>query len=99
MKKLLLGWALSLGFLPGLFADEGMWMLPLLREQRFAQMRVLGLELEDYEIYHPDSSSLKDAVVIFDEGCTGEVISPDYNRKNGMRRNYKRNAKKNRISS
>jgi hypothetical protein len=58
-------------------ADEGMWMLPLLKQQRFAHMQALGLELQDYDIYNPDSSSLKDAVVIFGNGCTGEIISPN----------------------
>ncbi|MDR2118755.1 MAG: S46 family peptidase [Tannerellaceae bacterium] len=60
-----------------LHADEGMWMLPLLKEQQLARMQELGLKLQDYDIYHPDSASLKDAVVIFDGGCTGEMISSD----------------------
>ena len=54
--------------------DEGMWPLPLLY-QRMERMRELGLQLQDYDIYHPDSSSIKDAVVIFGSGCTGEIIS------------------------
>ncbi len=58
-------------------ADEGMWILPLLKQQKFADMQALGLKLQDYDIYNPDSSSLKDAVVIFGRGCTGEVVSPD----------------------
>lgn len=57
-------------------ADEGMWLLPLLKEQNFEQMKGLGLEICAEDIYHPDSVSLKDAVVIFGGGCTGEVISP-----------------------
>ena len=40
-------------------------------------MRALGLKLQDYEIYSPENASLKDAVVIFGGGCTGEVVSPD----------------------
>jgi hypothetical protein len=58
-------------------ADEGMWVLPLLKQQKFAEMQALGLKLQDYDVYNPDSSSLKDAVVIFGGGCTGEIISPD----------------------
>ena len=54
--------------------DEGMWPLPLLR-QRMERMRELGLKLQDYDIYNPDSSSIKDAVIIFGGGCTGEIIS------------------------
>ncbi|HBK31718.1 MAG TPA: serine protease, partial [Porphyromonadaceae bacterium] len=56
-------------------ADEGMWMLHLLKKQQYPAMRQLGLKLEDYDIYNPDGSSLKDAVVQFGSGCTGEVIS------------------------
>lgn len=58
-------------------ADEGMWLLPLLKQQKLPEMKALGLKLEDYDIYSPDSASLKDAVVIFGGGCTGEVVSPD----------------------
>jgi hypothetical protein len=54
--------------------DEGMWPLPLL-SQRMERMRELGLKLQDYDIYNPDSSSIKDAVIIFGGGCTGEIIS------------------------
>ena len=36
-----------------------------------------GMWLQDYDIYSPDSASLKDAVVIFGGGCTGEIVSPD----------------------
>ncbi|MDD4515539.1 S46 family peptidase [Massilibacteroides sp.] len=58
-------------------ADEGMWILPLLKQQKFAEMQALGLKLQDYDIYSPDSSALKDAVVIFGGGCTGEMVSPE----------------------
>ncbi|WP_301041882.1 S46 family peptidase [Parabacteroides goldsteinii] len=58
-------------------ADEGMWLLPLLQQQKFPEMQALGLKLQDYDIYSPDSASLKDAVVIFGGGCTGEIVSPD----------------------
>lgn len=70
--------ALVLAALPLLptHADEGMWLLPLLKGQNIEQMKGLGLEICAEDIYHPDSVSLKDAVVIFGSGCTGEVISP-----------------------
>ncbi|WP_455497133.1 S46 family peptidase [Coprobacter sp.] len=58
-------------------ADEGMWVLPLLSQQNISQMKGLGLDICAEDIYHPDSVSLKDAVVIFGRGCTGEVISPN----------------------
>ena len=58
-------------------ADEGMWLLPLLEKQNVEMMKQRGLELEIKDIYNPDSISLKDAVVRFGSGCTGEVISPN----------------------
>lgn len=58
-------------------ADEGMWMLTDLKQQNAAVMQNLGLDLSIDQIYSPDSVSLKDAVVHFGSGCTGEIISPD----------------------
>ena len=74
---LVIGWTLSLTFPFCTYADEGMWPLPLLKQQKFARMQALGLKLQDDDIYNPQGSSLKDAVVIFGGGCTGEIISPD----------------------
>lgn len=58
-----------------LSADEGMWMLYLLKQQKYPEMKKLGLKLKDYDIYNPDGASIKDAVVQFGGGCTGEVVS------------------------
>lgn len=56
-------------------ADEGMWLLPLLEKLNMEHMQELGLELGADDIYHINRSSLKDAIVIFGGGCTGEMIS------------------------
>lgn len=74
MKKLFIC-LLSLLIACPIFADEGMWILSLIKQQKFPEMQALGLKLQDYDIYSPDSSSIKDAIVIFGGGCTGEVIS------------------------
>lgn len=58
-------------------ADEGMWLLPLLKQQNSAQLKEAGLLMEVDSIYTPDGVSLKDAVVIFGNGCTGEIISSE----------------------
>lgn len=58
-------------------ADEGMWMLTDLKEQNAAAMRELGLEIPVEEVYNASGLSLKDAVVHFGRGCTGEVISSE----------------------
>ena len=61
MKKILLSVLAAALSLPAV-ADEGMWLLPLLQQQKFPEMQALGLKLQDYDIYSPDSASLKDAV-------------------------------------
>ncbi|NDW11502.1 S46 family peptidase [Bacteroides sp. 214] len=58
-----------------LFADEGMWMLPDLKKQNEVAMMELGLQIPIENIYNPDGLSIKDAIVHFGRGCTGEVIS------------------------
>lgn len=76
MKKawiFLAAWFVSLPIV----ADEGMWLLPLLKQQKVPEMKAMGLRLEAYDIYSPDSPALKDAVVQFGSGCTGEMISAD----------------------
>ena len=59
-------------------ADEGMWLLQLLKEQNSIElMKKQGLKLEADDLYNPGGVSLKDAVGIFGGGCTGEIISPE----------------------
>ena len=50
MKKLFLSVAAAILAFPVL-ADEGMWLLPLLKQQKFAEMQALGLRLSDQEVY------------------------------------------------
>ena len=57
-------------------ADEGMW-LPSLIAQRIADMQEKGFRLDAEDIYSINQASLKDAVVLFGRGCTGELISPE----------------------
>lgn len=59
------------------YADEGMWMLTDLKKQNAAVMQDLGLDISMDEVYCPDGISLKDAVVHFGGGCTGEVVSAE----------------------
>ena len=59
-------------------ADEGMWLLQLIKQQNAIEMmKKQGLKLEAEAIYNPNGVSLKDAVGIFGGGCTGEIISPE----------------------
>ena len=57
-------------------ADEGMW-LPSLIGERIDDMRAKGFRLTAEDIYSVNEASMKDAVVLFNEGCTGELISPE----------------------
>ncbi len=76
MKKLLLTLcAAAVSF--AAVADEGMWLLPYLKKMNIEDMQKMGLQLTAEDIYSVDESSLKDAVVIFGGGCTGEIVSPN----------------------
>ena len=75
-KKWIASLALAIVFAPAK-ADEGMWLLPFLKQQNTETLKELGLKLDVDDIYSPDTTSLKDAVVIFGGGCTGEIISPE----------------------
>ena len=57
-------------------ADEGMW-LPSLIKERIGDMRKNGFKLTAKDLYDINSASLKDAIVHFGGGCTGELISPE----------------------
>jgi len=56
-------------------ADEGMWMVNLLHKLNQDKLTEMGLKLSPEDIYDINNSSLKDAIVIFGGGCTGEIIS------------------------
>lgn len=57
-------------------ADEGMW-LPSLISERIGDMQSKGFRLSAEDIYSVNQASLKDAVVLFGRGCTGEVVSAE----------------------
>ncbi len=75
MKRTLLT-LFSLLLLGPAVADEGMW-LPCLISQRIGDMRAKGFRLTAEDIYSINKASMKDAVVLFDGGCTGELVSPE----------------------
>jgi hypothetical protein len=58
-------------------ADEGMWLPQLINRLVYENMEKMGLHLTADEIYSVNHSSLKDAIIRFGRGCTGEVISAD----------------------
>ncbi len=56
-------------------ADEGMWVLPLIEKLNIGKMTELGFKLSAEDIYSLNKASIKDAVVHFGGGCTGEIVS------------------------
>ena len=58
-------------------ADEGMWLLPYIKKMNQKDMELHGCKLKAEDIYSAKKSSLKDAIVIFGGGCTGEIVSPN----------------------
>ncbi len=73
IKRLLLS-AMACIAIATTFADEGMW-LPNNIKERIKDMRRMGFKLKADDIYSADKASLKDAVVQFGGGCTGEFVS------------------------
>lgn len=59
----------------GAKADEGMWMLPLIKKLNIQQMNGMGCTLTAEDIYSENNVSLKDAIIVFGNGCTGVVVS------------------------
>jgi len=77
-KKTLFLLFISILFFPSKSkADEGMWLLQLLEKNNYKEMQRLGLKLKPEDIYSINHSSLKDAIIQFGRGCTGEIISSE----------------------
>ena len=76
MKKLLMLLALlSVSFTA--IADEGMWLLPYIKKMNSKDLKKHGCKISAEDIYSAEQSSLKDAIVVFGGGCTGEIVSPN----------------------
>ena len=74
MKKFLLTCAALVVVSMSAVADEGMW-LPCLIGERIEDMKAKGFELTAEDIYSVNQAALKDAIVLFGRGCTGEIVS------------------------
>lgn len=58
-------------------ADEGMWLPMLLKKYNEKDMQKKGFKLTAEDLYSVNNASLKDAIVQFGGGCTGEVVSSE----------------------
>ncbi len=76
MKKILISVVLSISLFKA-SADEGMWLPMLLGQQVYNDMVKKGLKLTKEQLYSINKSSLKDAILIFGGGCTGEIVSSE----------------------
>ncbi len=75
MKKIISVFILLLIISTQSIAKEGMWIPSLLNQFVEKDMRDMGMRLTAEDIYSINQASLKDAIVIFGGGCTGEVVS------------------------
>lgn len=75
LKRTLLLFFLCATFMFKASADEGMWLPLLLGQQVYADMVKKGLKLTKEQLYSINKPSIKDAVIIFGGGCTGEIVS------------------------
>ena len=74
MKKLFISLAM-IAYIFTARADEGMWLPMLLGQQVYNDMVKKGLKLTKEQLYSINKASLKDAILIFGGGCTGEIVS------------------------
>lgn len=77
IKRIIFSVALLYAISTSLMAKEGMWIPIFLEKYNFAEMQQMGFKLTAKDIYDVNNASMKDAVVIFGGGCTGELISGD----------------------
>ncbi|MGZ3879703.1 MAG: S46 family peptidase [Flavisolibacter sp.] len=75
MKRLIIAFVLFTSFSLKALADEGMWLPLLLGQQVYNDMVKKGLKLTKEQLFSINKASLKDAIVIFNGGCTGEMVS------------------------
>ena len=77
MKRLCIILTAALLALPSVVrADEGMW-IPMLLQRNEAAMQRAGMHISAQDIYDVNNASLKDAVLLFGSGCTGEFVSQE----------------------
>src|SRR6476659_5663873 len=77
MRKVFFVFILFVSFSIKAIADEGMWLPLLLGQQVYNDMVKKGLKLTKDQLYNINKPSLKDAIVIFGGGCTGEIVSSE----------------------
>lgn len=75
MKRIIASLAIAATMTTQAKADEGMWVLTMLNKLNIEKMQSIGCKLSAEDIYSVNHSSIKDAIIIFGNGCTGEIVS------------------------
>jgi hypothetical protein len=75
MRKLIFTFLIAISLVFRAAADEGMWLPLLLGQQVYNDMVKKGLKLSKDQLYSINKASVKDAIIIFGNGCTGEIVS------------------------
>ena len=75
MKKYFITVLVLMGVAFRSVADEGMWLPMLLGQQVYNDMVKRGLKLTKEQLYSINKASIKDGIIIFGGGCTGEIVS------------------------
>jgi hypothetical protein len=77
--KMVRKYILVIGFIgvsvASVLAKDGMWIPTLVSKYNLDEMKQMGFKLSAEAIYSDAHESMKDAVVLFGSGCTGEFIS------------------------
>lgn len=73
IKSILMAAAVTLGSVWA-YADEGMW-IPMLINKNYEDMKKQGFRLTPEDLYNVNKSSIKDAIIWFNGGCTAEIVS------------------------
>jgi hypothetical protein len=76
-KRFVISLLLILTLFKPVWADEGMWLVHLLGQQVYNDMVKRGLKLTKEQLYAINQASIKDAIIIFGGGCTGEIVSSE----------------------
>ncbi len=77
MRRLSIYLLVCLFFINQLSAKEGMWIPLFLEKYNIEEMQEMGFKLSARDVYDVNNASMKDAIVMFGRGCTGELISGD----------------------
>ena len=75
MKKLIILLLIAVSLPFASIAKEGMWLPYLLQKMNASEMQAMGMKISAEDIYNVNQASIKDAIVHFGGGCTGELVS------------------------